>query len=172
MEPFIRAAGGFLKSIGFADLTYQASGVPAVARFKGSYNGTPMSCRVQLKAEWGTDHKTSIGTNWNEGRYPFKSVQFVMPTPEEGETAYTHFMIVSGDATRIVITPKAIVEAAPKGWLRVESQYVQTAVVDNWTPKVGFFRRNDKGWEKDTDNIWKEPVKGPMDREEFDRMLG
>ena len=168
MEPFIRAAGSFLKSIGLTELTYQSSADRSIARFKGKFKDAMLTCRVQLKAEWGTDLATSIGTNWNEGRYPFKSVQFVSPTPKDGTDAdYTHFMIMAGDCNRLAIAPKSVIENAPKGWLRQGSTYVQTANVDNWTPKLNFFRRTDSGWEKDTDNIWKEPIKVPMDPDAF-----
>ncbi len=79
---------------------------------------------------------------------------------------------MAGDCNRIIITPKAVIDAAPKGWLRQGGGFVQTANVDNWTPKMGFFRRTDAGWEKDKDNIWKEPVKVPMDPDAYLASLG
>jgi hypothetical protein len=167
MTPSIKAAGGLLNSLGCTDISFAESTTSNVARMAATHNDKKIVVRVQTKAEWGTDCLLKSGHNWADPRYPYKSVQFGMPQPGEPVGEYTHFFLVSGCATRIVMAPKAAIDSSDNGWIKEGDRYTQTAVVVNWTPKVSFFVRTDEGWVTDDANVWNKPVSCSMDADEF-----
>lgn len=167
MQLFIKGAGSLLKFLGCNDITFQNCENDPIVKMTAHFNNTSIIARVQLRPEWGTDVPTKSGGNWKDARYPYASMQFGVPEPVEGETAYTHYIIVSPDGSRACLATAAIIKSIDQGWSRSGNGWVPTVTVPNYTPKLGFFVRKENGWMRDPENVWKEPEKIPASPDEF-----
>ena len=170
MKPHVRAATGFFKSLGCTDILAKDID-DTFGKVKATYKGKEILVRVQLKHEWGTDEATPNGNHWNDDRYPYSSVQLITPRPTEGPDTSTHYLLMSGDFARCFLCPRTVVDNAMRGWATVDLNgaevTVNTAIIENWTPKVCFFAKSGESWVKDTHNQWEAPKKVPMSADEF-----
>lgn len=168
MELTIKGAGTFMKHLGCEGIRYQRSSDQNAARFTATRSGTQLAFFVQTKEEWGQDIETGAGTNWSDDKYPFACVQFLLPTPDTHFGDNTHFVLVSKDGERLILTTSSIISEANKGWITDSSgRHAMTALVPCWEPKLFFFKRHGDKWEKDGANIWTKPSEVSMDPDEF-----
>ena len=179
MNESIRVAGHFLKQYGCTNIRAKSDneifGVVAA-----DYKERKLNMRVQLKPEWGMDIPTNCGTNWADARYPYGSVQLILPPPEAGPDESTHYLLIACDLKRVFFCPRTVVDEANRGWLNLDKDEmkrygvgvssVSTAIVPNWTPRAVFFSRStlaDIEWKKDPHNVWEQPKVVPMNVDEF-----
>ncbi len=169
----LQAAAEFLRDIGVKNVGIQKPDDKMFGVIRGTNSGgNVIIVRVQIKSEWGQDLSIKNG-NWNQPRYPFGSVQFCLPKPGDSITNYTHYLLMGSDLKRAVLTPVVNIEAAPRAWMRIdgpkegEMVMVQTAAVENFTPKLVFFSKSASGWAKDPNNVWVKPKPIPQSADEF-----
>jgi hypothetical protein len=174
MNSGIKTASDFFKSLNCTNIMVRPLD-EVFGQLKADYNGKQVFVRVQLKPEWGTDHTAQSGTNWNDARYPYRSIQFILPSATEGKDEYTHYILVSASANRCFLCPKSVLENCYPAWASVPNdpgKYVSAVTVENWTPKCAFFVKvRDNEWVKDRENIWTEPTAVPMDADAFLKSL-
>jgi hypothetical protein len=181
MNPMLRTGAEFLRFLGCTKLTGREGRFPHLGRLRAlSKSRKPVSVRFEYKASWGQHSEASRGAFWDQARYPFPSVRFLDPTPEDGPEPLTHYLTVSGDERRAILTTASVVDAAAKSWLRervgVDEDHTFTlfraASVDNWNPKVLFYVKHPEGWVPDPDNVWEQPKPVLDDPDEFLKSLG
>jgi hypothetical protein len=168
-----KVACEFLKAIGCTEVKAEEADRPFVGVVKAVFKGKPLVVSLQVRPEWGMDLPTPTGRSWNDSRYPFNSVQFLLPA---GADKSTHYISMGGDGRRLVLTPRSNIDDAVKAWTQIgkgeDVRMIRSAAVANWTPRLVFFILGDGGWEKDTGNIWQEPTPMSMDPDQFLQSLG
>lgn len=155
------------------DIEVNASVIENFSRLTASHKDTKIIVWSQANLKWGTDEATFVNTKWDDERFPYRAVSIVLPNKDR--ESYTHFVLFSHEGMRACLIPASCLENATNGKAQIAHNGnkidAETALVENWTPKVTFFIKSDGQWQKDQNNIWKKPQIIPDDPMEYLNLL-